>query len=397
MRGRKLLLLNAARGGNWLANNAILYDEFLTPDAAPLTSPRTCEPGPGTMVVTQPSNQVSISGGKLVWSAVAEYSGVASNVAASNVVGMAIFAELDSFTSGVTMQLGTNNDATPTASLSGPHIHLRDGTIFRVANGEGGFVEVGGTYSYPMKSLVVFRSLGVGSFDIMNGTLAWVFDSRDTDVYPSLVSHNSVCSWENLWVGNLATTYNTAWGADFSTVTDTKTNPATTTTYDCAADCHLRVTHTCENTKFVQAAIRYTNDTNYVRLEIDASRVPTLKKNVAGTPATLWTGAALTDAVEYQFDIVAEGSSVKVNQDNVLKTTQTVTDHQTVTGGKVWHDLASNDIVLSTHPYPSLGIATDRVIAPQAAGTATHEADCLAYMRGITLPSSGSLQYEFRG
>ena len=27
----------------------LLRDEFTTPDAAPITSPRTCEPGPGTL------------------------------------------------------------------------------------------------------------------------------------------------------------------------------------------------------------------------------------------------------------------------------------------------------------------------------------------------------------
>jgi len=43
----------------------LLYDEFITPDAAPLTSPRTCEPGPGTLAITDTASVLSISGGQL--------------------------------------------------------------------------------------------------------------------------------------------------------------------------------------------------------------------------------------------------------------------------------------------------------------------------------------------
>ena len=51
---------------------------------------------------------------------------------------------------------------------------------------------------------------------------------------------------------------------------------------------------------------------------------------------------------------------------------------------------------LTVNPYPALGIATDRIIAPQANDTATHAADCLFYARNVNLPSAGSLQYQLR-
>ena len=43
----------------------LLRDEFTTDAAAPLASPRTCEPGPGTLTITDTANRLSISGGKL--------------------------------------------------------------------------------------------------------------------------------------------------------------------------------------------------------------------------------------------------------------------------------------------------------------------------------------------
>jgi len=40
----------------------LLLDLFTTPDPNPVTTPRTCEPGPGAVVVVDPSSKLSISG-----------------------------------------------------------------------------------------------------------------------------------------------------------------------------------------------------------------------------------------------------------------------------------------------------------------------------------------------
>jgi hypothetical protein len=43
----------------------LLHDEFTTEDPNPVASPRTCEPGPGTLVVVDSDAQLSIAGGRL--------------------------------------------------------------------------------------------------------------------------------------------------------------------------------------------------------------------------------------------------------------------------------------------------------------------------------------------
>lgn len=43
----------------------LLNDQFTTDAAAPLASPRTCEPGPGTLTLVQNDGQFSISGGEV--------------------------------------------------------------------------------------------------------------------------------------------------------------------------------------------------------------------------------------------------------------------------------------------------------------------------------------------
>lgn len=50
-----------------------------------------------------------------------------------------------------------------------------------------------------------------------------------------------------------------------------------------------------------------------------------------------------------------------------------VVSEPTVAGGYIQHNYASNDIVLTMHPYPALGLATSRVVCPQDGDTTTHD------------------------
>ncbi len=45
----------------------LFRDDFTTDDPAPITSPRTAEPGPGVLTITDTENKLSISGGDLVF------------------------------------------------------------------------------------------------------------------------------------------------------------------------------------------------------------------------------------------------------------------------------------------------------------------------------------------
>jgi hypothetical protein len=54
---------------------------------------------------------------------------------------------------------------------------------------------------------------------------------------------------------------------------------------------------------------------------------------------------------EYEVEIHATGSSVKVDVDGVNKIDETVTFNQTQTGGRAEHNLATNDLVVESWPY----------------------------------------------
>ena len=182
-------------------------------------------------------------------------------------------------------------------------------------------------------------------------------------------------------------------------MTDSKTNPATSTPFDCNADCHLRATFTFETGVDVYGFVRFVNTSNSLRIRARGSNGALYLQmlHATGDEVLAQLDAIFADGVSYQIDLVLYGDTAKLFINNVEKYDGDAGGLLlTTTGGRFDHTLVSNDLVITTHPYPALGIATDRVIAPQAADTATHTADCLMVARNVNLPTGGSLQYELR-
>ena len=182
------------------------------------------------------------------------------------------------------------------------------------------------------------------------------------------------------------------WAADFSTITDSKTNPASNASFDCEADGHLSYSFTYEVAAWVSIQFRRVSTNDNVRVHAEQTLGKLYLQTVTGgVPTTLWNEAVFSDGVPAQVDVTFEGSTIKVFVDNVLKTTQTSTKNQTTSGGQQLHILASNDLVITTHPYPALGIATDRIIAPQATDTFSCEANLLMAIRNIEWSSGNTV------
>ncbi len=78
-------------GGGW-SPSYLINDEFTIEDAAPIASPRTCEPGPGTLTVIDTTDKASITGGKLVFSGKADWGDPKLHGSSQTVsVGLAVF------------------------------------------------------------------------------------------------------------------------------------------------------------------------------------------------------------------------------------------------------------------------------------------------------------------
>lgn len=96
----------------------LLNDQFTTAESAPLTSPRTAEPGPGTQTISDDYDEASISGGKLVVS-------TSHNDYRRPVVGS---LAIDRVAGGVVVVLGPFN-------LAAANLHMRVGTNDSIVDG----------------------------------------------------------------------------------------------------------------------------------------------------------------------------------------------------------------------------------------------------------------------
>ena len=183
-RRRKLL-----RGGGWLLGSRtplvyLLHDEFTTAESAPLTSPRTCEPGPGLGAAVDTAPVLSIAGGALLFPDVApatantdpayragaDNAGAVANIA-DMTPGTAFFLDLihrdNTYQFGMVNGVaGTLANANPFVELSSTGYRIRDNAVRPFAFAE----PAPGTN---LKCLIMGRSLTGGCSWVVDGKLYW--------------------------------------------------------------------------------------------------------------------------------------------------------------------------------------------------------------------------------
>jgi len=382
----------------------ILWDSFRTVDPAPVANPRVASPGPGLCAITDTENKFSVSGGDLVCAggkAVPAFGDPSIALGRDNAGSAATHAIGPGIGGYWALRVNTRHNVylslSSVASGAGPEPRFymgSDGSVQISSTPSGAPVVATLSNGDEAKFLIVQRSATHGQYMILNGALLWADEPAVTDPAYVYVSNNVLAAdYHDLALVDLSSY---GFTNDFLDVTDTKTNPASGTTYDHDSDFHMNLTFTVEDTKYCIPYFRQVDGNNGWYLAIGDNRVVSISRGISGVWATQYTGDTLTDGVAYEFDLVCEGGTIKLYQDKVLKTTISDTTHQTATGGTIYHTLATNDIVLTTHPYPALGIATDRVVCPQLNDTATHESDCVIVLKNIQLGVASDAQLNFR-
>jgi len=166
-------------GGGW-EPTFLFLDKFTTLDAAPLTSPRTCEPGPGTWTVeTDTGNLLNITGGALVHTATATNNPkINATATLTRVAGLGYFASL----------LRTDNNAQYFQMLAANNFAvyaMRVSSIVSLTTpnaGSAALIEPEAHTYY--RAGYVLRSSG--AYYIFDGKLVWVSNTSAVDVKPSI-------------------------------------------------------------------------------------------------------------------------------------------------------------------------------------------------------------------
>lgn len=269
-----------------------LRDDFTTTEAAPITTPRTSEPGPGTLDIYDTANRVSIVSGKLQLQGATTY--VGARKAIDRVAGRALFFQIDNLNGKPIIGLN-NSDAFATienmyygydASVSGPQLSL-SGTSGKVAS----------PLSLSNNAAIVLGETGARLFLIANlgWELAWRWlAGADTPLY-AILQGGILSSQEidTFVVRDLPAPLN----SDYGTSVINEAAPVSGTIYPAAINAIHDLTITAPDPLAESAELRFrvADATNYWRayftdagaLRIDSvlNGTPTNRLNVAGVIA----------------------------------------------------------------------------------------------------------------
>ena len=203
----------------------LLRDEFATADASPLTTPRTCEPGPGTWTVSQNDGTLATSGEQLDFTAQATVTpgdlGLLKTSSISRAIGLSLLLKFNCSTFGVIgvhmiqWSSGTQTDRRHNLYIT------QSGITAQYSDGNGPMVHGALATSTDYEAAIILRS--AGAFYLIKGgvfaewTLLFVHKLiNTTPLYPAWQNFNAVGSLDFLRVPQLAA----PWDSDNGIATD---------------------------------------------------------------------------------------------------------------------------------------------------------------------------------
>lgn len=237
---KHVLLLGNQGGAAWTPT-FLLRDDFTTDASAPLTSPRTCEPGPGQLTFTQTNGNFSISSGNLVvpvasptgYNVVEFYSDAITRAA-----GRTMFYKTSPLGEAV---LGwMTSGAAASAGAAAPQLTsfvLRDHGYLNAPHP--------GNYIGTIEVAIVLRSAGAFFFakgtPLTQWTLLWLNNTITTDpVYAAGNFYNTGATIDYVRVCDLPAPFN----SDFGIAALNVASPVSATEYTGAADALIDMTVT---------------------------------------------------------------------------------------------------------------------------------------------------------
>lgn len=322
-------------GGGGRADKARikLLDKFTTAQAAPLTSPRTCEPGPGTLTIVDTGNKLSISGEKIM-SASTTVNFVdprALAAAQSRIVGLAIYCEFE-ITSGsfYISASGNNNIAirpTPTS------IAVHDNFGSSISAGDSGITSGA--------LLIVLRSSGAFYFLQRSGTweLVFVGSSGNASITPGFLGANNSGGNDNYTIDNFAVMQ--LYGgylSDFGIATYYDAIPSSGDTAAIDADSFISFKWTPVSSETLELDVRRTDGDNrwVVRCSQAAGTIKLIERNAGVETERASAAQTWTPGTAYTVQVRTVGNDIRTFVDSVAKNTYTSASfNNTATGIKV--------------------------------------------------------------
>ncbi len=328
----------------------LLRDLFTTDASAPLSSPRTCEPGPNTLTLVQTSGNFSIVSGEFTYP-VPSPTGTWQNMGFVAVTGIAratgrAYLITSKLTSGSGLNAGLGFYASSALVASAAWTL---GFHFGGFTYEGGSLattttlysySVGTTYTYA----VILRSTGA-LFLVNDGSwqLLWVSVLNTTaTLYPAFESSSMAGTLDNARVVDLGGSFATDYGIATTYEATSSANDVIGTT----ADCIIEHTFTAATGVTKNILVRRLDDSNcwVVRCDQTGATIKLFEKNAGVETERATSAFTWTNGSSYRVMVTATGATIRAfaglaaAQPGAAKNSYaSATFQQTQTGAKVDH------------------------------------------------------------
>ena len=277
------------RGGEEPADVFLIRDDFTTTEVAPMTTPRTAEPGPGTPTIVDTGELLHIDATQLLMGATGSGDPRLFYGSIARVAGVAFVMRVNrNGSAGHRAGLDTANSGQPN------DVAMTIAAAALLLTGSG---NVSTTITLAASATNMFFILrATGAFYIQNDTLIWIDDAAT--VTPLFFGAGGQFAfapeteYDFMRAMDLPANGYTIWDAD-GIITDTLAGaraPGDTFTHE--ADCHIKFTMTTlPSSGQIEVFFRIQDATNFWQATIDSSGDIDLDEVVAGTPTQRGTSA----------------------------------------------------------------------------------------------------------
>ena len=305
----------------WTASTAnfLLQDEFTTTASAPLTSPRTAEPGPGTLTITDTTNKLSILNSKAVFN-LNTFGDPAlwSTTSFTRTAGRASISKVVLSTTDMRGQYGFDTNQ---SGGSGGGAYLLDNATISILSPSQ--INVGLFTTQSDAFLSIARTSGYIYISRTNGvwSLDWVDKAITTTpiyAYVSGPNFRSGFSLDFLRVTDLPAPFTDDYGIATQRLAGARSN-GDTFTHEANAVIEFTATAVPTGGVLWMEFRKQSNGNNWVT-SINAARDLTLFENVNGTLTQRGSAAAVVQN-GHRVVVVADGTTIRGYSNNVLRWT----------------------------------------------------------------------------
>lgn len=305
--------------------NFLLRDDFITQWLNSLASPRTAEPGPGTLTITDTENKLSISGGELIFagglaSPLFGNPGMRTGDSFARATGRAMLVRWRAPSGTPVTQIGFDDNTS--GAIASNMWGTASGQLSARMGGAVPGLEnyTAGTY---YQIATILRTTGalylVKGGVFTNWTLFAVDNaSAESPLYPTLGNYNSDQRFDTLRVLDLPAPFDTDYGLATQRLAG---SVAAGTTFTHEANCVIEWTQTTKPSSGPSVVVfRRQDATNYWYVYVASDGSLGLYEGVAGVETQRAVNSAGVSN-GHRIVIVADGTTIRGYSNNVLRWT----------------------------------------------------------------------------